>query len=73
SPSVGGGFVGLWTALAAKAMQPTARVIVLERDLRGRHSVDIAIRRRRIRRPVDGPGGQGHAANGPRHRAGARP
>ncbi|MFQ6686257.1 FAD-binding oxidoreductase, partial [Bordetella pertussis] len=32
---VGGGFVGLWTALAAKAMQPTARVIVLERDLCG--------------------------------------
>ncbi|QIX99898.1 FAD-dependent oxidoreductase [Bordetella bronchiseptica] len=32
---VGGGFVGLWTALAAKAMQPTARVMVLERDLCG--------------------------------------
>ncbi len=32
---IGGGYVGLWTALAIKAERPSARVIVLERDVCG--------------------------------------
>lgn len=32
---IGGGFVGLWTALAIKAERPSARVIILEKDVCG--------------------------------------
>lgn len=32
---IGGGYVGLWTALTIKAERPNARVIVLERDVCG--------------------------------------
>jgi len=32
---IGGGYVGLWTALAIKAERPSARVMVLERDVCG--------------------------------------
>jgi glycine/D-amino acid oxidase-like deaminating enzyme len=32
---VGGGFVGLWTALAIRAERPSARVVILEKDVCG--------------------------------------
>lgn len=32
---IGGGFVGLWTALSVKAERPSARVIILEKDVCG--------------------------------------
>lgn len=32
---IGGGFVGLWTALSIKALKPSARVVVLEKDVCG--------------------------------------
>lgn len=32
---VGGGFVGLWTAIAVKKLKPAAKVVILERDVCG--------------------------------------
>lgn len=32
---IGGGFVGLWTALSIKQMEPQARVMLVEQDVCG--------------------------------------